>query len=522
MKIVLIRPSRLFTLNSKTINPSPPLGMAFIAAALEHAGHHVSVIDAIAEGYNDISPFSGSVHINGLCNADIIKRIPADVDLIGFSCMFTGNWMNDRLLINEIGSAFQHAVLMAGGEHITAATEIVMKQCPCLKACILGEGEDTAVEFCDKIANKLPLTDVKGIVYKNGIGEVIKNERRDRVREIEAITWPAWHLFPTETYFSEGITYGIGVKRSLPVMATRGCPYSCTFCSSPEMWGRRYNMRSPINVVDELEYLKRTFGVDNVDFYDLTAIIKEQWIIEFAKELIKRDLNLTWQIPAGTRSEAITREVAHYLKISGCRNITYAPESGSVEILKAIKKKVSLDKMLESISYSNKEGLNIKINMIIGLPEEYHRNIWQTMWFLVKCSWYGVYDMSPAIFLPYPGTELFNQLQKAGKVNLEEDDYYFEVIKADNVFNVKFYNYNINSRWLNFYRLSYLWVFYVSNFIFRPGRFFVLIKNVVTLNPHSRGEALLVSMLKHQIVILKNFKEIFFKGKKQQLEIEAN
>ena len=240
----------------------------------------------------------------------------------------------------------------------------------------------------------------------------------------------------------------------------------------------------------------------------MTAIIKKDWIIEFAKELINRELNITWQIPAGTRSEAIDQEVAKYLYTSGCTNITYAPESGSVSVLKAIKKKVSLPAMLRSIQYSNKEKMNIKINVIIGFPDETHKDIRATIRFLIKASWYGAHDMSPSVFSPYPGSELFDRLLAEGKIQMENDAYFYQIIYVDTFFNNYFYNSKINKFQMRFYHLSYLFVFYSSNFLFHPLRAIKTIRNLLTKKYESRAEMALGELVKRSKIKILNPKDI--------------
>src|SRR5262249_38566659 len=134
---------------------------------------------------------------------------------------------------------------------------------------------------------------------------------RQRIRDVDAIPRPAWHLFPVSNYLDGGFTYGVNLGRSMPILATRGCPYQCTFCSSPAMWTTRY--------------------------YALTAIIKRDWILAFCRELERRGLDITYQLPTGTRSEVLDEEVLAALYRTGCRNICYAPESGSPETLARIK-----------------------------------------------------------------------------------------------------------------------------------------------------------------------------------------
>ena len=155
---------------------------------------------------------------------------------------------------------------------------------------------------------------------------------------------------------------GLGVDRgrSMPMLATRGCPYQCTFCSSPLMWTTRWTARAPLEVVREMQHYIEKYHVDNFDFYDLTAIVHKSWILEFCELLLERGLKITYQLPSGTRSEAIDGEVAKLLFRSGCRNMTYAPESGSPRVLTFIKKRVKVSNMLDSMRACVREKLNIK------------------------------------------------------------------------------------------------------------------------------------------------------------------
>lgn len=410
VNIVLIRPQRVYKKFNKALKPAPPLGLAILGAVLKQEGYNVSIIDAVVEQLDNEEFISDDIVLNGMDNQEILNRIPHDTDIIGVSCMFTVDWLGTKNLINLIGRERPDLKIIAGGEHITALPEFCLEECPQLQICVLGEGEETILDICLSHLGQKSIEDVKGILYRNSTGLPIKNLRRERIRTLDDLPIPAWDLFPTEIYFERKLNFGVGGKRTLPILSTRGCPYICSFCSSPEMWGTRYFMRSVNNVVDEIEFLVKQYGVQNIDVYDLTAIINGRWIIELSKEILKRNLTITWQLPSGTRSEAISPEVLHYMKLSGCTVVTYAPENGSDRILKLIHKKVNLNNMLKSIADSNRIGIYVKVNIILGLPQETHKDILLTMLFILKTSWYGAYDMGPNPYYPIPGTELFRDL----------------------------------------------------------------------------------------------------------------
>lgn len=501
MKVCLINPPRLLKLLSLGNAPSPPLGLAFIAGALKNAGHQVQVIDALGTAPDKYTKFIDDIYLNGLTEDDIAHEIEEGTDIIGFSFMFSGNWLHHRKLIDYVGQRHPQSVLVAGGEHTTAVPEYCISQTTYLNSCIVGEGEETIVELVHAIQHNHPFENIEGIVYRNEDNLPVRTPPRKRIENLDGIDWPDWSAFPLDKYDEHNLTLGVEADGfSMPVLGTRGCPFRCTFCSSPQMWGTKYNMRDPMDVVDEIEFLKNTYGCKSFDFYDLTAIIKKDWIIDFSKELLRRELDIKWQIPGGTRSEAIDREVAHYIHKSGCRNVTYAPESGSIEMLKIIKKKVSLPNMLKSIAQSNKENINIKINMILGFPDEKHKHIWQTIFFLVKASWHGVHDMFPSTFSPYPGSELFSRLVKEGKINIKNDEYFYKIACKDTFTEREFYNENMSKYALRAYTFIYLLAFYGSNYLFRPGRLIRTIRNLITKNYESRAELFLSEVMKRKKV----------------------
>ena len=130
------------------------------------------------------------------------------------------------------------------------------------------------------------------------------------------------------------------------------------------------------------------------------------------------------------------------------------------------------------------------------------------MWFLVKASWYGVNDMAPSVFSPYPGSELFENLVKEGKVDMNDDEYFYQIIYVDTFFNNFFYNTAINKYVLRFYLLSYLAVFYSSNFIFHPMRLVQTVQHLLTSNYESRAEMALGELIKRSKIKVMRPEEI--------------
>lgn len=500
MKALFINPHKLIPDSfSLTQRASPPLGLAYIVAAVEKEGFEVQVVDCVAESPSHYFAFEGLTGVSalGIDMPGFFARLAPNYDLIALSVMFSNNWLINRYLINLLKQKYPQALLVIGGEHATSIPEYCLRDCQGLDMVVTGEGEETIAEVAGCMRDGMSYEAVAGTVYKkrtDGIEEIIVNPRRKRIRAIGDIAPPAWRHFPLDKYFEHDISYGIAYGKSLPIFATRGCPYECTFCSSPQMWGTKYSMREVEDVIAEIKKLNAEYGVTNIDFYDLTAIINKRWILDFCKALEREKLVITWQIPAGTRSEAIDFEVASALKKGGCVNITYAPESGSQQMLASIKKKITPERMLHSIDQSYKAGLDIKLNIMLGYPDERIADMMRTNWFLIKASYYGATDASPSMFSPYPGSALFTELLERGELQLN-DQYFYSIVYSQSLHHFKNYNrHNSRSTMMLMLFVSYF-CFYVSNYLFRPVRAVRLVFNVATQNYKTRGEYMIGTII---------------------------
>ena len=192
--------------------------------------------------------------------------------------------------MNKIGEKFKDKYFIAGGEHFTAVPEICLEQCRDLDAIALGEGEETIVEIANAIDSNSSWLKIPGLVVRDN-DKFVKTEKRKRIIKLDEIPKPAWDLVPINKYLDLKLSIGVDRGRTMPMLASRGCPFQCTFCSSPTMWGTTWIARDVKLLCDEIEEYIRKYSIDAVDFYDLTAIVKKSWIIEFCNEIISRNLN---------------------------------------------------------------------------------------------------------------------------------------------------------------------------------------------------------------------------------------
>ena len=496
IKLVLLRTPMIVPKWSNQSSICPPLGLAYVAAALRQMKFEVRCIDALGEApFQKIISEDNKFVNYGLSTKQILQHLShREFNVLFVSVMFSQEWPFVRSIIKTIKKIYPNVFLVCGGEHITACPEFCMKECPEIDVCVVGEGEETSIDLLKTIEQKRSLSEVNGIVFRSETG-VIQNPKRARINKLENISWPAWDLFPLENYLSNGFGYGVSTERSMPMLISRGCPYQCTFCSSPQMWTTKWQPRNADEVIEEMQFYIDKYKVENFDFYDLTTIVKKNWIIDFCQKVIKKNWNITWQMPAGTRSEALDDETLGLMVSSGQQMISYAPESGSAVTLQKIKKKIKVDRMKKSIKSALSKGMNVKLNLMMGFPDETHKDMFQTLIFLKDVAIMGGDDAYIGAFAPYPGSELFDQLYENGQIEKLDDKYFFNLSSNSDIFNSYSYSKHVSTGMLAFYRLGGMLMFYTVSFILHPKRIFRLFSNVINKREESKLANSLIQLL---------------------------
>lgn len=475
-RVTLVRPAMIHSAKTYSLSITPPLGLAYLAAMLLEAGHEVTAVDAMAEGKDNRRVVDGFA-IVGLSIDETVARIHPDSAVIGISCMFSQDWTWSRQLIRAVRRRFPHAVIVAGGEHITALPEYSLRDCRELDACVLGEGEETLTELVRAGSDRAAWREVPGLAFLVG-EQFVRSASRSRIREVDDIPRPAWDLFPMSVYLNPWNSMGVYRGRTMGILGTRGCPFKCTFCSNLQMYGQTWVARDVDAVLDEIQHYIDAYGAENFEFYDLTMIIRKAWILEFCRKLDERGMKIVWQLPVGTRSETIDAEVAAALYRTGCRNIVYAPESGSNDTLKIIKKQVHLDRLVTSIGQALSSRLVVRVNMILGFPHETRRHLWDSVLFAWRLAWIGVHDLCVYVFSPYPGTDLFRELCETKTIPAIDDNYFSSLVVMQDVLTPTNYCRQVSGRELFLWRVFTTVTFYGLSFLRRPSRFFKLAWNI--------------------------------------------
>lgn len=511
--VILIRPASVVTRDSVSSNFGvPALSLAYLAGGLSREGISYEVIDAQVEGLDEFHFYrkieSIELLLRGLPTNDVIKRIPNDPKIIALTCMFSNEWVYVRDLAREILLRFPQTTLLIGGEHITANFEQVLKDLPSPNVLgILGEGDEVLPIAYKAIISQKSWDEIPSAVFLRD-GEVIQNPRHPRLRNIDELL-PNWDKVPLKKYLDKGYAYGGHNLRSMPMLFSRGCPYQCTFCTSPNMWGTRYLSQSPKVMEEQITKAIDQYSINHIDFFDLTVVINKKAILGLCEVLKKYPV--TWAMPSGTRSEVLDEETLTALRDSGVVRITYAPESGSEETLKRIKKRVNLKKMLKSIKKAHQLGICTRATLIFGFPRQTIRESLESLWLAVKLAWVGLDDLACYPYAPYCGSELYDELMKSGEMDqLGLDMAEYQAITVYNRANgMKSHSKELPSILMPFFVMGGMALFYSLSFLLRPQRILYLFNNLIRNNPVTGMELLIRGIFIKKWHLLKKMRSSF-------------
>jgi len=253
------------------------------------------------------------------------------------------------------------------------------------------------------------------------------------------------------------------------------------------MWTTRWTPRNPQKVVDEMAEAAERYNLRNFDLYDLTTIVKREWTLDFAQAIIDRGLDIKYQLASGTRSEAIDDHVAQKLVESGCTHITVAPESGSEDSLVRTNKKLDLEHFVASVKSCIKAGMTVSMNLII-FPDDTWKDVTQTLKFSMRCARAGVQDTTFFPYMPYPGTVLFEQLQREGRVPELSDEFFLSLLEQFDLFRAHSYNESFNDLYMRMIRIISVAVFHLTVWRYHPRLVGDNLRNIIFNTPINRAE----------------------------------
>lgn len=407
MKVVLIRPSSVlgdvtfFAFRYAT-------SLARLAAYLRLHGIEVEIWDF-------------ETHPEGI--KDIFLRLEKSRPrIVGLSCL-TPSIKSGHEIAIYIKQKFPEVVTIVGGPHSTALPERTLEEYKAFDAVVVGEGEVTLLELCQRIKEGKSWSSVEGIAWRKN-SHIIVESPRPLIQNLDCLPFPARDLLNLKVkrraHFSRGIAGDF--LRVVDVASSRGCPNRCIFCAvnlSHSQKGEIVRFRSVTNFLDEVEQCQSRYNFNHIYIDDDTFTLNRERISQISQGLKK--MGLTWD--CNGRVNIVIKDILKEMVDSGCQKISFGIESGSPRILELIKKNITIAQIRDAFRWSKDVGLKIREGtFIIGShPSETKEEIEMTI-DLIE-------ELDPdficlSIIVPYPGTEVYKLMKEKGLITRERwEDY---------------------------------------------------------------------------------------------------
>lgn len=353
-----------------------PISLPSSAAVLRENGFEVKIVDCIADEINLI---------------ELEKILEKESPFFAVINVATMSFAKDKLAA-EICNKLK-IPCAAMGMHVTTIPEEALRESE-FDFAVRGEPEMILLNLAKAINQKKSLVNVDGVSWKKG-EKIIHNKNAKLIKDLDELPFPARDLLKNEKYI-EPLTQ----KPYTLVISGRGCPYGCIFCTADKYYGKNPRLRSPKNIVDEIEEVIKKFRINHIGMWSDTFTFSKEQVIGISKEILKRNLKVIWF--CNSRVDTFDEERAKWMAKSGCRVITFGVESLDEKILKTAKKNIAVEQVRKAVEICRKYGIRSQLHLIFGLPGENESTIENTIKRVIKL------DPDYAQFycaVPFPGTE---------------------------------------------------------------------------------------------------------------------
>ncbi|MGD0275094.1 MAG: radical SAM protein [Syntrophales bacterium] len=370
--------------------PAPPLGISYVAAAFEAAGAEVRIFDYIVNRY---TPQKLAAALDNF-----------RPDAIGAGSV-TLNFYDAAEIVCEAKRHNPNLITMMGGPHVSFDAHDTLQSYPEIDLIIIGEGEQTIKELVSCDMDKKYWPDIPGLAFHKN-GSIHFTKPRTLIEDLDTLPLPARQMLPLSRYRALGFP--------ISIITSRGCPHKCIFCQGRRMVGPGMRQRSANLVVDEIEHIL-SYGIDRINFADDLFVSQKGKVLEVCQEIRRRGLTFGWS--AFARVNTVDRDILKSMREAGCDAVSFGLESGNIEMLKRIRKGITLDQVRNAVNLCKETGIIPHASFMVGLPGETHETMWETEKFAQSLGClYGYH-----ILAPFPGTTVREQV----------DQYDLEILTSD-------------------------------------------------------------------------------------------
>ncbi len=437
MKILLIYPPipRSFY-NREFYLPS---SLLYLGAVLRENKEKVKLLDFRTHQKRELETKGRDLQ-EGYYEGKLIETISDfKPELIGFGGLFSGNFLDILKLSKTAKKEFPEIPIVMGGAHASMYPREILENCPSLDGLILGEGEESMVQFVNIIKNNcFEFDKIDGFAFRKN-GKPVINPKKHYIEDVDDIPFPAYDLINLEDYYEDTSGWhnpkNLPINTEVPIISSRSCPNDCSFCMASKIMGKGWRARSPGNVVDEIEHVYNKYNHRHFSFMDDNFTLGKSRLIEICNQISKRGLNIQFETHNGVSINTLDDEIIDAMASAGLTRIALPIESGSDYIRNEIMgKNLDREKIFDVIkSLKKHDQVYIRAFFIIGMPEETHATLMDTYNMIKEMDVERVHLTN---IVPFPGTRVFEQ---AVRDNLLVDIDLKNLYKSDELYQT---NYN--------------------------------------------------------------------------------
>lgn len=386
----------------------PPLGLAYVASALEKSGFQTEIYD----NYLLERPIEE-------VKLEVKKRSPT---IVGITC---SSLTYERCI--ETAKAVKEACpscrVVVGGPHPTYMPDTMLAHME-IDYVVIGEGEQTMVKLATAILKGEPdsiISKIPGMALRLN-GKNIKSSP-EFISDLDTVPFPARHLLPMKMY-DRALSY-LDAKPVDTISILRGCPYKCAYCETRELWGTTCRAFSPQRVIDEVKHMQENYGTRGIYFVGDNFTINKKRTSELCRLIVENKLDIKWTCE--TRVDLISKELLTTMKSAGCQTIFFGIESGSPKIQQKLNKGIDLQEVKRTFELCKQVGIRTATSFMLGIPGETADDMKETFKFAksLNSDWCQF-----NIYIACPGSKLYDEVISQGLYD-QMDNYLARVKTAD-------------------------------------------------------------------------------------------
>src|SRR5947209_6732191 len=376
----------------RAIAEHAPLGVLSLAAVLENHGMKPEVVD-LNRLYYDFRR-------NNANNESDFARFAASYfherkfDFIGFGSVCSSYPVTLRIAC-EVKRRQPDSVVAFGGPQAAAVDVATLESYAPIDLVVRGEAEQTLPQLLDALNQSGPLDEVPGITFRHN-GKIVRTTDAGGIADLDSLPFPAFHLLPD-----------METCRFMPLELGRGCPFSCTFCSTNDFFRRRFRLKSPARMLEEMRRVKVTYGIDTFELVHDMFTVDRKRVAAFCEALLAAPDKFYWGCSA--RTDCIDEELIELMASAGCRGIFFGIETGSQRMQKIIDKGLDMDDSAARVRSCSKSKIKTAVSLIVGFPEETKEDLRATVGFFTDSLRSEHADPQLVILAPLAGTPIHRQ-----------------------------------------------------------------------------------------------------------------